>query len=115
MYRPLLQELDLTYPQYLVMIVLWEHQQLAVKQIGELLYLDSGTLTPLLKRLEAKQLVTRTRSTTDERIVAITLTELGAQLEQKALCIPAKLVEQINISTEELKQFQQIIHKIINK
>src|ERR1700760_4745824 len=83
-YKPLLDGLGLTYPQYLVMLVLWERDGLAVKEIGEQLFLDSGTLTPLLKRLEAAHLVKRTRSAADERQVLIALTAQGAALREKA-------------------------------
>src|SRR5271166_7191954 len=82
-YKPLLDRLGLTYPQYLVMLVLWEGDGLPVKDIGERLHLDSGTLTPLLKRLEAAQLVKRTRGTEDERQVLIALTPQGQALREK--------------------------------
>src|SRR5450631_1070027 len=82
-YKPLLDRLGLTYPQYLVMLVLWERDGLAVKEIGERLFLDSGTLTPLLKRLEAAHLVKRTRSSADERQVLVALTAQGAGLREK--------------------------------
>lgn len=114
LYRPLLDDLDLTYPQYLVMIVLWEHGSLYVGEIGERLHLDSGTLTPLLKRLESKQIVSRARGTSDERIVEISLTEKGQSLKEKASCIPMQLMEQINISKEEQESFKHIIQKILN-
>ncbi len=114
LYRPLLDDLDLTYPQYLVMIVLWEHGSLHVGEIGERLHLDSGTLTPLLKRLESKQIVSRARGTSDERIVEISLTEKGQSLKEKASCIPMQLMEQINISKEEQESFKHIIQKILN-
>lgn len=84
LYRKLLKPLDLTYPQYLVMLVLWEHEQLSVSAIGEHLYLDSATLTPLLKRLEAAGFVSRTRSSADERQVDIALTEKGLALQAMA-------------------------------
>lgn len=113
-YRPLLEELDITYPQYLVLMVLWEHKNLSVKKIGELLHLDSGTLTPLLKRLEAKEMVHRKRSSADERIVEISLTEKGNTLEEKASCIPLQLMEQVQLSTEEQEQLKSIINKILN-
>ena len=83
-YKPLLDRIGLTYPQYLVMLVLWERDGLAVKDIGEQLFLDSGTLTPLLKRLEAAELIKRTRSTRDERQVLIALTSRGQALREKA-------------------------------
>lgn len=112
LYRPLLEDLDITYPQYLVMLVLWEHQKINVKEIGMLLNLDSGTLTPLLKRLEAKQLVLRERSKKDERIVEISLTEKGEKYKEKALCIPDKLISKINLNKDEQIQFKQLINKI---
>ena len=112
LYRPLLEDLDITYPQFLVMLVLWEHQKINVKEIGMLLNLDSGTLTPLLKRLEAKQLVLRERSKKDERIVEISLTEKGEKYKEKALCIPDKLISKINLNKDEQIQFKQLINKI---
>ncbi len=90
-YAPLLAPLGLTYPQYLVMLVLWETDGVSVKQIGERLALDSGTLTPLLKRLEAQGLVGRSRSEQDERVVEIRLTADGKKLKQRARSIPEKL------------------------
>lgn len=113
-YRPLLEELDITYPQYLVLMVLWEHGTLSVKQIGEQLYLDSGTLTPLLKRLQAKEMVERSRSIKDERIVEISLTEKGKNLKQKAACVPLQMMEQVQLSTEEQSQLKNILDKILN-
>ena len=89
LYKPLLDELGLTYPQYLVMLVLWEHDGLMVSEIGEKLFLDSGTLTPLLKRLEASGYVSRLRDVDDERRVRITLTTLGRQLKSRAAKVPA--------------------------
>src|SRR5258705_7591335 len=91
-YKPLLDKLGLTYPQYLVMLVLWERDGLAVKDIGERLFLDSGTLTPLLKRLEAAGLIKRTRSTEDERQVMIALTAQGQALKEKARAGPQTIL-----------------------
>src|SRR5437899_5887217 len=91
-YKPLLDRLGLTYPQYLVMLVLWEQDGVAVKEIGERLYLDSGTLTPLLKRMEAAGLVKRTRSTEDERQVLIALTPQGQALKEKARTVPQSIL-----------------------
>ncbi|MEY4883033.1 MAG: hypothetical protein RIS34_887 [Pseudomonadota bacterium] len=88
-YKPLLEALGLTYPQYLVMLVLWEQDHLAVSDLGKKLYLDSGTLTPLLKRMEASGLLARSRSTEDERRVNIVLTDAGRQLRARASTIPA--------------------------
>ncbi len=87
-YKPFLDKLGLTYPQYLVMLVLWQQDDVLVKSIGEKLFLDSGTLTPLLKRLESSSLIQRTRDEADERQVRITLTKEGRALKKKAQCIP---------------------------
>jgi DNA-binding MarR family transcriptional regulator len=91
-YKPYLDRLGLTYPQYLVMLVLWEQDDVLVKRIGERLFLDSGTLTPLLKRLEASGLVARIRDEEDERQVRITLTKEGQQLKKKAQDIPRQIM-----------------------
>jgi DNA-binding MarR family transcriptional regulator len=88
MYRSVLAELGLTYPQYLVMLVLWEQDGLTVKALGERLMLDSGTLTPLLKRMETAGLIRRERSREDERQVLVSLTEAGSQLREKGYCVP---------------------------
>lgn len=112
-YRPLLTELDLTYPQYLVLLVLWEHEVMSVNQIGDQLHLDSGTLTPLLKRLEAKGLINRNRSTVDERVVVIRLTDDGKKMEDQASCIPMQLVEKMDFSPEEFKVLKQMIQKLL--
>lgn len=114
-YRPLLGEIDLTYPQYLVLMVLWENEAQAVNQIGEKLRLDSGTLTPLLKRMEAKKLITRKRKTDDERSVEIALTGSGKALQKVASGIPAKMVDRLGISEEEMNQLKKITHKILTK
>src|SRR6478672_13617070 len=91
-YKPLLERLGLTYPQYLVMLVLWERDGVPVKEIGDRLFLDSGTLTPLLKRLEAAQLIKRTRSIEDERQVMIALTSKGEALREKARTVPQAIL-----------------------
>ncbi|WP_339886741.1 MarR family transcriptional regulator [uncultured Flavobacterium sp.] len=114
-YRPLLEALELTYPQYLVMMVLWEEEVLTVNQLGEKLKLDSGTLTPLLKRMQFKGFISRDRSTVDERIVNISLTEKGKFLKEKASCIPTQLMESMNVSTEDLTTLKNIITKILKK
>jgi DNA-binding MarR family transcriptional regulator len=101
-YKPLLDAIGLTYPQYLAMMVLWERDDLAVKDIGELLHLDSGTLTPLLKRLEAAGLVTRTRSEQDERQVRVRLTAAGRGLREKAKSVPLGILQACAKSPEEL-------------
>ena len=114
-YRPYLDELGITYPQYLVLMVLWEQDHLTVGQIGEKVYLDSGTLTPLLKRLEQKGIVTRIRCSNDERIVRISLTEEGLKMRNKACLIPKEMLHKLNISQEELDVLKQIINKINKK
>lgn len=114
-YRPLLERLDISYPQYLVLIVLWENDQQTVSGIGDKLLLDTGTLTPLLKRMEVKGLITRTRSKTDERVVVITLTTKGKNLKKKAITVPEGLLSNMHISLEELNQLRNITNKILNK
>lgn len=101
-YRPLLEPLGLTYPQYLVMLVLWERGRLPVREIGDALRLDSGTLSPLLKRLEAAGLVTRERSPEDERQVVVDLTDDGRSLRDRAVDVPARIVEAARIDPETL-------------
>ena len=101
-YKPLLDRLGLTYPQYLVMLVLWERDGVPLRDIGERLFLDSGTLTPLLKRLEAADLVKRTRSTEDERQVLIALTPQGQALREKARAVPQAILASSACSLAEL-------------
>ncbi|MEY8759292.1 MarR family winged helix-turn-helix transcriptional regulator [Chryseobacterium tongliaoense] len=115
LYRPFLDELDITYPQYLVMMILWEKDGFTVNHIGEELFLDSGTLTPLLKRLENKGFIIRKRKKEDERVVQIFLTETGKALKQKACDVPAKILEKINVPIEDLLELKTSIHKILNK
>jgi DNA-binding MarR family transcriptional regulator len=106
-YKPLLDKLGLTYPQYLVMLVLWERDGVPVKDIGERLFLDSGTLTPLLKRLEAANLVRRTRSTEDERQVLIALTPQGQALREKARAVPQGILAASACSLGELSAMKK--------
>ena len=101
-YKPLLDRLDLTYPQYLVMLVLWERDGVPVKDIGERLFLDSGTLTPLLKRLEVAQLIKRARNAADERQVLIALTSQGQALKEKARTVPQSILAASACSIAEL-------------
>ena len=109
MYRPYLEELDITYSQYLVMMVLWEFERLTVNQIGEKLYLDSGTLTPLLKRLEAKSYIVRHRQKEEF------LTEEGNQLQKKAYIIPGKMQDKLNLSEDDLVALKETINKLLIK
>lgn len=110
-YRPFLNELDITYLQYIVLMVLWEERQVNVKTLGERLHLDSGTLTPLLKRLAAKGLVKRTRSEEDERVRLITLTDEGMQLKQQAAHIPHCMKDTINLTIDEMIQLKALCEK----
>ncbi len=117
LYRPLLQALDITYPQYLVMLVLWESLAngepiINLKQLGEQLFLDSGTLTPLLKRLQQQGLIHRQRDTNDERVVNIELTEKGAQLSEKASSVPVTLFCKIETPTEDLLLLKEQLEKL---
>ncbi|MCA0170634.1 MarR family winged helix-turn-helix transcriptional regulator [Bacillus sp. RAR_GA_16] len=116
MYRPYLDQLGLTYPQYLVLLVLWEHLKTTVKALGAELYLDSGTLTPLLKRMEEAGLVKRERSKEDERRVMVHLTSKGEELRDKASIIPDAMAANSGLSKEEFKKaltgFQQLLDHI---
>ncbi|MFS0869734.1 MarR family winged helix-turn-helix transcriptional regulator [Paenibacillus xylanilyticus] len=116
MYQPYLEVLGVTYSQYLVLMVLWEREECTVKEIGEALYLDSGTLTPLLKRLQSAGLIHRERSAQDERKVLITLTDSGKELRTKALSIPDSIQGDACLSSSEfeslLGQFKGLLHKV---
>jgi DNA-binding MarR family transcriptional regulator len=111
-YRPLLEDLGLTYPQYLVMLVLWEAEPKGVKELGMDLGLDSGTLSPLLKRLEAMELVERRRSAEDERRVEVHLTPAGRALSGKANAIPQRLAEAAGLSAVELEQLRSTLERL---
>ncbi len=112
-YKPFLDEIGLTYTQYIAMMVLWENKNMNVKSLGERLYLDSGTLTPLLKKLEAEGLVTRARSIEDERNLNVTLTDKGEALKQRALDIPGQIGKCIQISPEEAQTLYRILYQIL--
>ena len=111
-YKPLLEPLGLTHPQYLVMVALWQHGPLHVKDIGGLLSLDSGTLSPLLKRLDAVGLVRRRRSTTDERQVTVTLTERGEGLRADAEKVHEEVVRRLGLDPDELTQLQVVLDRV---
>lgn len=113
LYTPILAELDLTYTQYIVMLVLWEKDEVSVKEIGERLFLDSGTLTPLLKNLEKKGLLTRNRSKEDERVTIAKLTEEGKALREKALKVPEQVVSCVKLEPEEALQLYTLLYKIL--
>ena len=112
-YRPHLDALDLTYTQYITMMVLWERGEITVKALGEALFLDSGTMTPVLKSLEAKGFVTRKRSTADERSVSVALTECGEALKASAVEVPAKVAGCVGLDAEEAKQLYETLYKIL--
>ena len=105
-YKPLLQALGLTYPQYLAMIVLWEEDGLTVGEISSRLLTDPGSLTPLLKRLEAEGLLSRTRSREDERVVVVELTDAGRALQDKAMGIPQCIIGASGLELEQLRKLQ---------
>lgn len=115
-YEPFLAELGITYPQYLVLLVLWQHNNLTVNEIGGRLFLESNTLTPLLKRLEHKELVARRRSGEDERKVIVSLTAQGEELKEKAVLIPARIIDSFSSETivaDEISTFQKTLHKLL--
>jgi DNA-binding MarR family transcriptional regulator len=114
-YKPFLDELDLTYTQYIAMVLLWEHQSLTVKELGDQLFLDSGTLTPLLKKLESKGFVTRMRSTRDERNLNVSVTEAGLELRDRALDIPANLCTYNPLNLEEMVTMYRLLYKMLGQ
>lgn len=115
LYRPLLEKLELTYPQYLVMLLLWETDNQSVGEIGERLLLDSGTLTPLLKRLEQKKLITRKRNPADERQVTIQLTETGVRLKIQAADVPSQLLGSMNLDDQQTIQLRNQLVALLNQ
>ena len=112
-YKPFLDEIDLTYTQYITMMVMWEKKEINVKELGHYLYLDSGTLTPVLKKLEQKAYITRKRSNTDERVLNVTITEEGEKLKERALEIPAKISQCTALEPEEAMQLYKILKKLL--
>lgn len=114
-YRPYLDPLGLTYTQYLAMMVLWEEGGISVKRLGERLMLDSGTLTPLLKSLEAKGYVRRSRSESDERVVIVEPTEAGAALKAQASDVPAKVAGCIRLEPAEAAELYRILYKLLGQ
>ena len=113
-YRPYLDELDLTYTQYITMMVMWEQKEITVKALGEKLFLDSGTMTPVLKSLEAKDYVVRKRSTTDERSVSVYLTDSGEALKERAVEVPAKVASCVGLEPKEAIQLYGLLYKVLN-
>jgi DNA-binding MarR family transcriptional regulator len=113
-YNLLLAKINLTYTQFIAMMVMWEHKSIGVKELGERLYLDSGTLTPLLKRLETKGFITRTRSREDERTVNITITQQGEDLKSVAMEIPLQIVKCLPFTAQEAQTFYTLLYKLLN-
>ncbi|WP_367134099.1 MarR family winged helix-turn-helix transcriptional regulator [Saccharothrix sp. HUAS TT1] len=113
LYRPLLEPMGLTHPQYLVMLALWGRAPLSVKELSRLLALEPATLSPLLKRLEAIGYVTRSRDAADERLLAVALTGAGAALRERALAIPPAVVERLGMSLDELRDLHTVLTRVI--
>lgn len=113
-YKPYLDDIDLTYTQYITMMVLWEDGQINVKELGARLYLDSGTLTLVLKRLEQKNLIIRQRDVKDERSLIVSLTDEGRQLREKAVEVPYKMAGCVELDEKDAKELYRILHKMLN-
>lgn len=114
-YKPFLDELDLTYTQYIAMMVMWEHKRINVKDMGKILYLDSGTLTPVLKKLESKGYIIRERDKTDERVLNVIITDEGEELKERAILIPDKLCACVSLDKEEVAVLKKTLDKLMNK
>ena len=114
-YYKLLSEIDLTYTQYITMMVLWEEKEISVKALGERLFLDSGTMTPVLKSLEKKGFVKRERSKQDERVVMVSATKQGEILKEKAKDIPNKIAACFNLKEEEAVTLYKLLYKVLDK
>lgn len=113
-YRPHLDALDLTYTQYIAMMVFWEEQKLSVKELGKKLLLDSGTLTPVLKSLEAKGYVVRSRSKADERVLDVEITESGKALRERAVSVPEKVAGCVKLDTQEAMELYRLLYKVLD-
>ena len=114
-YRAYLDPLGLTYTQYIAMMALWEHKKMTISEMGRLLYLDSGTLTPMLKKMEQAGLVMRTRSATDERNVEITLTDAGWELRERAMHVPSGMAQFVNLEPGEVIQLYHLLYKLLDQ
>lgn len=114
-YKPFLDAIDLTYTQYIAMMVLWDRRCVTAKELGECLYLDSGTLTPLLKKLESMHLVTRERSEADERHLVVTVTEAGMALREQAVDIPLQMAGCTGLTPAEAMEMYRLLYKILGK
>lgn len=114
-YKPFLDKLDMTYTQYITMMVMWEHKELTVKELGQYLYLDSGTLTPLLKTMEKKGWVERNRSKEDERVLNVSITAQGQALREKALRVPEQMAGCVCLEPEEAADLYKLLNKILGR
>jgi DNA-binding MarR family transcriptional regulator len=114
-YKPLLDELDLTYTQYIAMMILWEKKSVNVNELGRFLFLDSGTLTPMLKKMEQKGLLRRTRQGADERKVLISITEAGENLKERAKRVPQKIAACVNLTPDEADTLYKLLYKLLDK
>lgn len=112
-YKPLLDKLDLTYTQYIVMMVLWKHKEVSEKELGEALYLKSNTLAPLIKRLKEKEFIQIETSKLDKRNIIISLTKKGEELKKEAVCVPRSIAEEFNLTAEEATMLYKILYKIL--
>ncbi len=112
-YKPFLDVIDLTYTQYIAMMVMWDKKEVNVKELGESLFLDSGTLTPVLKKLESKGYITRRRSKDDERNLVVSLTKDGEQLKELAIKVPAQMRECMNIDEGSTKQLYELLYNML--
>ena len=115
LYQPFLEPLGITYPQYIVLLVLWQHGEQSVSQIGEKTFLESNTLTPLLKKLESKEFIARTRKPDDERVVHVSLTSRGKALEKHARAIPENIFEQMQVPVDELRTLRSILNRFVGQ
>ena len=114
-YKPFLDELDLTYTQYIAMMLLWDRRSMTSKEMGSALYLDSGTLTPMLKKMEAKGLLTRRRGTEDERNLVVTVTEAGMALRDRAAEVPGKMAGCLSLQPHEMEELYGLLYRILRQ
>jgi DNA-binding MarR family transcriptional regulator len=112
-YKPYLEQVGLTYTQYITMMVLWEQRTVTAKELGQRLYLDSGTLTPLLKRMESKGLLTRQRDPVDERSLRVTITDTGEALRERAVEIPYQMAKLVSLTPEESETLYKLLYKLL--
>ena len=115
LYKPYLDEIDLTYTQYIAMMVLWSRECVTAKELGDLLFLDSGTLTPLLKKLEGKRLLTRRRSEADERSLVLTITDEGRALRDRALEVPRRMAGRVSLEPAEALELYRLLYKLLGR